>query len=109
MTWSSRRWRRGLRSSSCREARSRLPRGLAAPLPADLPPTRPTGLAPPAVEDLRDVACDVIRRAFPRLTVEPRDLADVRRIGARVLLCRFVHTGPGSVRHYLYQNRMTLN
>lgn len=71
-----------------------------APRPGSAPDARP--------EDLRQTACDVIRRAFPRAEVEQAKLADVRRIGARVLLCRFVHTGPGSLRHYLYENRMQL-
>ena len=59
-------------------------------------------------EDLRCTALGVIRRAFPRAEVEVGDLAEVRRIGGRVLLCRFVHTGSGSLRNFLYDNRMDL-
>lgn len=77
-----------------------------------VPPAPRPGAAsagpPGPTEDLREVTRDVIKRAFPRADIVPRDLADVRRIGARVLLCRFVHTGPGSARHYLYENRLTL-
>ena len=32
----------------------------------------------------------------------------MRRIGARVLLCRFIHTGQGSLKRHLYDNRMLL-
>lgn len=72
------------------------------------PAPRPGAASAGPPEELRSVACDVISRAFPRVDIVPRDLADVRRIGARVLLCKFVHTGPESVRHYIYENRLTL-
>lgn len=72
------------------------------------PPARPDSARDRPSEDLRRTASDVIRRAFPRAEVDLRDFADVRRIGGRVLLCRFVSTGPGSLRHYLFENRMLL-
>ena len=72
------------------------------------PAPRPGSASDDRPEDLRRTAGDVIRDAFPGAEVDRAQLADVRRIGARVLLCRFVHTGPGSLRHYLYENRLKL-
>ena len=72
------------------------------------PAPRPGAAADHRPEDLRRTACDVIHRAFPRAALDPGELADVRRIGARVLLVRFVRTGQGSLRRYIYDNRMLL-